>query len=208
MTMRIAILASGGGTNAQALLEASERGELGGGKVVAVVSDRERAGALERARSFGVEALFVDPLAHPSREAYAEALVEELVARGVKLVCLAGFMRILPPVFVKAFEDKVLNIHPALLPSFPGAHPVRDALEWGVKVTGATVHFADEAVDQGPIILQEAVPVLHDGEDALHERIKAVEHRLYPRAVKAVCEGRVRIEGRKVTVEEPEGAGG
>lgn len=208
MTMRIAILASGGGTNAQALLEASERGELGGGKVVAVVSDRERAGALERARSFGVEALFVDPLAHPSREAYAEALVEELVARGVKLVCLAGFMRILPPVFVKAFEDKVLNIHPALLPSFPGAHAVRDALEWGVKVTGATVHFADEAVDQGPIILQEAVPVLHDGEDALHERIKAVEHRLYPRAVKAVCEGRVRIEGRKVTVEEPEGAGG
>lgn len=208
MTMRIAILASGGGTNAQALLEASERGELGGGEVVAVVSDRERAGALERARSFGVEALFVDPLAHPSREAYAEALVEELVARGVKLVCLAGFMRILPPVFVKAFEDKVLNIHPALLPSFPGAHPVRDALEWGVKVTGATVHFADEAVDQGPIILQEAVPVLHDGEDALHERIKAVEHRLYPRAVKAVCEGRVRIEGRKVTVEEPEGAGG
>lgn len=208
MTMRIAIIASGGGTNAQALLEASERGELGGGKVVAVVSDRERAGALERARSFGVEALFVDPLAHPSREAYAEALVEELVARGVKLVCLAGFMRILPPVFVKAFEDKVLNIHPALLPSFPGAHPVRDALEWGVKVTGATVHFADEAVDQGPIILQEAVPVLHDGEDALHERIKAVEHRLYPRAVKAVCEGRVRIEGRKVTVEEPEGAGG
>lgn len=208
MTMRIAILASGGGTNAQALLEASERGELGGGEVVAVVSDRERAGALERARSFGVEALFVDPLAHPSREAYAEALVEELVARGVKLVCLAGFMRILPPVFVKAFEDKVLNIHPALLPSFPGAHPVRDALEWGVKVTGATVHFADEAVDQGPIILQEAVPVLHDGEGALHERIKAVEHRLYPRAVKAVCEGRVRIEGRRVTVEEPEGAGG
>lgn len=204
MTTSIAVLASGSGTNAQALLDASSAGELSGGRVVAVLSDRAGAGALQRARRAGVEALFVDPTDHPTREAHDEALVKELEARTVGLVCLAGYMRILSPAFIRAFEQRVLNVHPALLPAFPGAHAVRDALAWGAKVTGATVHFADEEVDHGPILLQECVPILSgDGEESLHERIKAVEHRLYPEAVRLVVSGRVRVEGRAVVLEEP-----
>jgi phosphoribosylglycinamide formyltransferase 1 len=207
MTTSIAILASGSGTNAQALVEASRRGELAGGEVVVVVSDREGSGALQRAQTAGVEALFLDPSTHPDREVYAAAIVKELRARNVGLVCLAGFMRILPPSFVKAFENRILNLHPALLPAFPGANAVRDALAWGAKVTGTTVHFVDEEVDHGPIVLQEAVPVLGgDTEESLHERIKEVERRLYPEAVRLVLGGRTRIEGRAVVIEEPEGA--
>lgn len=202
MSIRIAVLASGAGTNAEALIEASHRNELGGGEVVAVVSDREDALALERARSHGVEGVFVDPAPYPDRDSYGEALLKELEARGVELVCLAGFMRILAAVFIQAFPSRVLNIHPALLPSFSGANAVSDALAWGVKVTGSTVHFADEKVDHGPILLQEAVPILAgDTEESLQMRIKAVEHRIYPSAVRAVCEGRVLVEGRNVKIE-------
>src|SRR5205807_2418156 len=140
-----------------------------------------------------------DPAPHADRAAYGDALVAALQSRDVDLVCLSGFMRILSPGFIAAFEGRILNIHPALLPAFPGAHPVRDTLAWGVKVTGTTVHFADEDVDHGPILVQECVPVLEgDDEASLHERIKAVEHRLYPEAVRLVVEGRTRIEGRRV----------
>lgn len=202
MPVRIAILASGSGTNAEALIQASQRNELGGGEVIAVLSDREDAGALERARSREVEYVFVDPAPYPDRDSYSKALVKELEARDVQLVCLAGFMRILAPVFIQAFPDSVLNIHPALLPAFAGANAVRDALSWGVRVTGSTVHFADENVDHGPIILQEAVEILPgDTEESLHERIKEVEHRIYPDAVRALCEGRIRVRGRSVTIE-------
>jgi phosphoribosylglycinamide formyltransferase-1 len=201
MHTRIAVLASGTGTIAQALLDASARDDLAGGRVVVVVSDRAGAGALERARKAGVEALFLDPAERREREAYDRVLVEALAGRGVDLVCLAGFMRILTPAFIEPFRDRILNTHPALLPAFPGAHAVADALAWGVKVTGATVHFADEQVDHGPIVLQEAVPVLPgDDEPCLHERIKAVEHRLFPEAVRLVAGERVRIRGRRVEV--------
>jgi phosphoribosylglycinamide formyltransferase-1 len=201
VTTRLAILASGAGTNAEALLRAGARGELGDAAVVALLADRPGCGALAVARAAGVEALFVDPAAAPGRDAYAGALLAALAARSVDLVCLAGFMRILSPRFIAAYRGRVLNIHPALLPAFPGAHAVRDALAWGVKVTGTTVHFADEAVDSGPIIAQVCVPVGDgDGEEALHERIKAVEHRLYPEVVRKVVEGRVRVDGRRVRV--------
>lgn len=166
---------------------------------MAVVSDRQGAGVLDRAKQAGVEALVIDFTAFPSREEFGKALVDELKARDIGLVCQAGFMRILPPVYIESFPQQVLNLHPSLLPSFPGAHAVRDALEWGVKVTGSTVHFADEEVDHGPIIMQEAVPVLPgDTEEALHERIKEVEHRIYPEAVRAVISGRLEVVGRKV----------
>lgn len=207
MSVRIAVLASGSGTNAQALIDNSVRGDLAGGEVVLIVSDRPGAGVLDRAEQTGVEALVLDFTEFPSREEYGKALVEELKARNISLVCHSGFMRILPPIYIESFPNRVLNLHPSLLPSFPGAHAVRDALAWGVKVTGTTVHFADEEVDHGPIIVQEAVPVLPgDTEEALHDRIKEVEHRLYPEAVRAVVSGRVRIEGRNVHIDEPQGA--
>jgi phosphoribosylglycinamide formyltransferase-1 len=203
VTTRIAILASGAGTNASALLDASGRGELGDATVVVLLADKAGCGALAVAARAGVEALFVDPAPHGDRTAYGEALVAALAARDVDLVCLSGFMRILSPAFIAAFEGRVLNIHPALLPAFPGAHAVRDALAWGVKVTGTTVHFADEHVDHGPIVAQACVPVLPgDDEETLHERIKAVEHRLYPEAVRLVVSGQTRITGRQVEVGE------
>ena len=208
MTTRIAILASGAGTNARALLDASNRGELAGATVVVLVADRAGCGALAEAALAGVEGIFVDPACSPDRAAYGDVLVAELRARQVDLVCLSGFMRILSPGFIAAFEGRVLNIHPALLPAFPGAHAVRDALAWGVKVTGTTVHFADEDVDHGPIVAQECVPVLPgDDEATLHERIKAVEHCLYPEAVRLVVSGQTRIDGRRVDVGGPARAG-
>jgi phosphoribosylglycinamide formyltransferase 1 len=203
MQKRIAILASGTGTVAQALLDASARDDLAGGRVVVVVSDRAGAGALDRAREAGVEAVFVDPAAHGDRASYDRALVEVLAGQEVDLVCLTGFMRILTPAFIDPFRDRVLNTHPALLPSFPGAHAVADALAWGAKVTGATVHFADEQVDHGPIVLQAAVPVMPDDDAAaLHERIKAVEHTLFPEAVRLVVSDRIAIRGRTVEIVE------
>jgi phosphoribosylglycinamide formyltransferase-1 len=188
------------------LLDASERGELGDAAVVVLVADRVECGALAIAAEAGVGTLVLDPASYPGREAYGEAMAAELRGRGVDLVCMAGFMRILPPGFIAAFEGRVLNIHPALLPAFPGPHPVRDTLAWGVRVSGSTVHFADEAVDHGPILAQECVPVLQDDDEAsLHERIKAVEHRLYPAAVRLVVEGRTTIEGRRVLIDAAEG---
>ena len=204
MHKRIAILASGTGTVAQALLDASAADDLAGGRVVVVASDRAGAGALGRARESGVEALFADPALHPNRESYDRALVAALTERDIDLVCLAGFMRVLSPAFIDAFRDRVLNTHPALLPAFPGAHAVADALAWGVKVTGATVHFAYEQVDQGPIVLQEPVPVLPaDDQAALHERIKLVERRLFPEAVRLALSDRLAIRGRRVDVLSP-----
>jgi phosphoribosylglycinamide formyltransferase 1 len=191
---RVAVLASGSGTNLQALLDHPAIG------VVLVVSDRGDAGALSRARDAGVEALHLDPRAFGSREDHDTALVRLLQDRGIDLVCLAGYMRILSPVAVRAFDGRIVNVHPSLLPAFPGAHAVRDALDWGVKVTGCTVHVVDEEVDHGPILAQEPVPVRKDDdEESLHARIQAVEHRLYPETVQAWLEGRLRVEGRRVT---------
>lgn len=198
---RVAVLASGSGTNLQALLEHP----VAGLSVVLVVSDRGEARALERARAKGVEALFVDPEAFPDRPSFDRAVLDALRERDVGFVVLAGFMRIVGPELVRAYAGRMLNLHPALLPSFPGAHGIRDALEWGVKVTGVTVHLVDEEVDHGPIVAQEAVPVLpEDDEETLATRIHEVEHRIYPEAVRALIEGRLETRGRTVHVlKEP-----
>jgi phosphoribosylglycinamide formyltransferase 1 len=199
--LRVGVLVSGRGSNLQALLDGSARPDYPA-EVVVVISDRERAAALDRARAAGIEALFVNPKDFADREAFDLALVRELSARRVGLVCTAGFLRILSPAFTRAFAGRAMNIHPSLLPSFPGLHAQRQALDQGVKVAGATVHFlGDGAVDTGPIILQSTVPVqADDTEDTLAARILAEEHRLYPEAVRLFAEGRLAIDGRRVTV--------
>ncbi len=194
---RLAVLASGEGTNLQALLD----DPIVGRWVALVVSDREQARALERARASGVNGVFLDPKAHARRAAYDGALRRLLESEGIEYVALAGFMRIVGPEVVRAFEGRILNVHPALLPSFPGTHAVEQALEWGVKATGVTVHLVDEEVDHGPVVFQEAVPVHPDDTfETLEPRIHEVEHRLFPAAVRALVEGRLKVDGRVVHV--------
>jgi phosphoribosylglycinamide formyltransferase 1 len=194
------VLVSGRGTNLQALMDAAQLGELGG-EVAVVVSNVEQAPALDRARRAGVRAIFRDHRGQ-KREDFDAGLAMVLRDHDVELVCLAGYMRLLSAVFLRAFPERVLNVHPSLLPAFPGLEAQRQALEAGVKVTGATVHVVDEGLDTGPILLQEAVPVLDsDTVDSLSARILEAEHRIYPRAVRAMLEGRVRIEGRRAVLE-------
>ena len=198
---RIAVLASGEGTNLEAILEAREQGELGA-KVVLVMSDCENAPALERARRRRIEALYIDPRLYRGRTRYDRALLDKLKKARVELVVLAGFMRLLSPVLIEAYPRRIMNTHPALLPSFPGTAGVEEALDYGVKVTGCTVHFVDEGLDTGPVILQEAVPVLQgDTVETLHRRIKAAEYRLYPRAIELFCRDQLRVEGRRCFIE-------
>ena len=199
--LRVGVLASGRGSNLQALLDASTRPDYPA-EVVLVISDRERAAALDRARAAGVEALFVNPKDFGDRESFDLALVREFTARRVGLVCHAGFMRILSAPYVRAFAGRAMNIHPSLLPAFPGLHAQRQALEHGAKVAGATVHFVDEGpVDTGPIILQASVPVQPDDtEESLGARILVEEHRLYPEAVRLFAEGRLEVVGRRVII--------
>jgi phosphoribosylglycinamide formyltransferase-1 len=187
---RIAVLASGAGTNLQALLD----DPIVGPWIVLVVSDRPRAEALHRAHARGIKAIVLDPGRHGSREAFDLALTGLLEEEAIEFVVLAGYMRIMGPGTVRAFRDRILNVHPALLPALPGAHAVRDALDWGVKVTGATVHLVDEEVDHGPIVLQDSVPVLPgDDERSLHGRIQDAEHRLRPLAFRLLVEGRLKF---------------
>src|SRR5918995_7487197 len=196
---RVAVLASGGGTNLQALLH----DPVVGPRVVLAVSDPANTPPLERARSHEVETVFLDPSAHDDRVSFDRALLEVLLARSIDVVALAGFMRIVGPVVVRAFAGRILNVHPALLQAFPGTTSVADALAWGVKLTGVTVHFVDEEVDHGPIVFQDAVPVLpSDDWDSLEERVHEAEHRLLPAAIRALVEGRITIEGRIVRVLE------
>ncbi len=198
--LRIGVLASGRGSNLQAIIDAIEAGRLDC-RLAVVVSDRAEAQALERAQKHGAPAIFVDPKAHPDREAFDRTVLAVLAEHRAELVCLAGYMRILRPVFVRAMPGQIMNIHPALLPSFPGLHAQRQALRYGVKITGATVHFVDEGVDTGPIICQAAVPVREDDtEETLAARILAEEHQLYPRAIQLYAEGRLSIVSRRVLV--------
>jgi phosphoribosylglycinamide formyltransferase-1 len=195
---RVVVLVSGHGSNLQALLDA-------GMPVVLVAADRPDAHGLERARRAGIDTAVVRPADHPDRPAFDLALRDLVAGARPDAVCLAGFMRILGPAFVRAFPERIVNTHPSLLPAFRGAHAVRDALAYGVKVTGCTVHLVDEEVDHGPVLFQAAVPVEHgDDEGRLHERIKREEHRLLPLAVRLVAEGRVRVEGRRARVVEAE----
>src|ERR1700682_3052304 len=200
--LRIAVLASGRGSNFQALVEVAEAGRLPA--VVAVlVSDRGTAPALDIARAHRIEALFLDPKQYPNREAHEKAVIAALEERGVGLVCHAGYMRILTATYIEHFRGRALNIHPSLLPAFPGLHAQRQALEHGVRVTGATVHFSDAGMGTGPLVLHAAVPVfLNDTEESLSRRILAEEHRIFPEAVRLFAEGRLRIEGRRVHIRE------
>jgi phosphoribosylglycinamide formyltransferase 1 len=187
--LRVGVLASGRGSNLQAILDATRLPQFPA-RVVVVIADRERAMALERAAGAGVPAVFLDPKAYGDREAYDAALLACLDEHGVELVCLAGFMRILGAAFVRRLRGRLINIHPSLLPAFPGLHAQRQALDHGVKVAGATVHFVDEGVDTGPIIAQASVPVRDDDtEDSLSERILVQEHRLYPDVIRRFAEG-------------------
>jgi len=194
---RIGVLASGRGSNLQALIDAQRGGELGG-EIALVVSNVEGAQALDRARAAGIPALCCVHGGR-TREDHDRALVALLREHRVDLVCLAGYMRLLSPAFFEAFAGRILNVHPSLLPAFPGRDAQRQAFAHGVKVSGATVHLVEEALDSGPILLQEAVPVKEDDTvERLSARILEAEHRIYPRAVRLVLDGRYRLEGRRV----------
>lgn len=208
---RLCVLASGGGTNLQAIIDKLHGRD--GIEVAGAASDRPDAMALERARRAGVETAVFELGGYPDRAARDAAIGDWIEAREADLVVLAGYMRLLSPEFVARFRDRVINVHPALLPSFPGLDAVEQALEHGVKVTGVTVHFVDEGVDSGPIILQRAIEVPASGEwEELEERIHAVEHELLPEAIRLIAGGRVRIDDqnpRLVRIESPgEGANG
>ena len=196
----IAVFCSGRGTNLQAILDACRRGRLRA-RVALVISDRPEAPALRRARRAGVDARYVNPKNFPSRAAYEQHLIRLCEGHRVRLICLAGFMRLLSLVLVRRYRHRILNIHPALLPAFPGAHAVRDALAWGAKVTGVTVHLVDEEMDHGPIILQEAVAAKPgESESSLLARIHRVEHGLYPKAIGLVLAGTLAVRGRRVVI--------
>jgi len=197
---KIGVLISGRGSNLQALIDASTAGALGG-DIAVVVSNVSSAAGLQRARTAGIPAHFLDHRGR-AREDFDREVLELLATHRVDLVCLAGFMRRLSTAFIRAYAGRVLNVHPSLLPAFPGLEPQRQALAYGAKVSGATVHLVDEGLDTGPILLQEAVPVREDDtEETLSARILMVEHRLYPRAARLVLEGRYQVEGRRVRME-------
>ena len=197
MSRRLGVLISGRGTNLQSLIDATRSGRLQA-TIVVVISNRDDAGGLERARVAGIEPVVRSHRAWGSRDEYERALVRELTERDVRLVCLAGFMRILAGPMIDAFPNAILNIHPALLPSFPGVDGPRQAIDHGVKVSGVTVHLVTRNLDAGPIVLQRAVPVLNDDtRDTLAARILEQEHIAYPEAVSAVLDGAWRLEGRR-----------
>ena len=196
----VGVLASGTGSNFRAIAEACARGDVPA-EVVALVSNKEAAGALSLAKGFGVPAHFVSPKGL-TREEHERRIADVLDAAGVGLVCLAGYMRLLTPWFVQHYAGRLVNVHPALLPAFPGVHAQKQAFDYGVRVAGCTTHFVTEEMDAGPVILQAAVPVLpDDSEDSLAQRILTEEHRIYPETVRLFAEGRLRIEGRKVVIE-------
>jgi len=204
VTTSFGVLVSGSGTNLQAILDACSAGALPA-EVAVVISDRGDAYGLERARAAGVPAVHIDPKSYADRAAFNHALRETLDAHGVDYVVMAGYMRLLGAEVLDAYPGRVLNLHPALLPSFPGAHGIADAFASGVKVTGVTVHFANEVFDEGPIIAQEPVRIEEDDTlESLEARIHAVEHRLFPEALRLVAEGRVSVEGRRVRIAPPQ----
>jgi phosphoribosylglycinamide formyltransferase-1 len=199
--VKVGVLASGSGTNLQALIDAASRGELGSARIVVVGANVPGCGALERATQAGIPTFLRSHKDFATREDFDHALLDELRRHGVGLVVLAGFMRILTPTLLDAFPHRVVNIHPALLPAFPGVHAQKQAFDYGVRFSGCTVHFVDAGTDTGPIIAQAVVPVLDgDDEETLRTRILAEEHRLFPAVIRAIAEGRVSVEGRRVHV--------
>lgn len=193
----IGVLISGRGTNLQSLIDAVADGTLKA-RIAVVISNRPSAAGLERARAAGIEAVVIDHTGYSDRLAFDRALADALRQRGVELVCLAGFMRLVGAPLLEAFPHRILNIHPSLLPAFPGMHAQRQALAHGVKVAGATVHLVTSELDSGPIVVQAAVPVRDDDtEETLSARILIEEHRIYPQAVRIMLEGGWRLEGRR-----------
>ncbi len=200
---RIGILISGRGSNMEAILRATEEGRIPA-VVAVVISNEPDAPGVDRAREHGVEALVLDHREAPDREEQDRRIVAALEDRRVDLVCLAGYMKLLTPVFLKAYPGRILNVHPALLPAFPGLNVQKKALEYGVRFSGATVHFVDQGVDTGPIVLQAAVPVEQDDTpQILADRILKEEHRIYPEAVRLFFQDRLRVEGRRVRILPP-----
>ncbi|MBK8274746.1 MAG: phosphoribosylglycinamide formyltransferase [Nitrospira sp.] len=209
--LRVAVLASGRGSNLQAIIDAIEAGQVQA-QIVAVLSNKREAVALERARKHGLTDIFVDPkpfAGRPdSREAYDRALLEILQQRDVELVLLAGYMKIVTAVLVNAYANRMMNIHPSLLPSFPGLDVQKKTIDWGCKLANCTVHFVTEGVDEGPIIIQAAVPILDaDTSETLAARILLQEHKIYPRAVQLFAEGRLQVDSRRVVIDaaKPDG---
>jgi phosphoribosylglycinamide formyltransferase-1 len=198
--MNIGVLASGRGSNFQSIIDAIESGSLKA-KIVLLITDNPHAFAIERARKHGIEPLIMVPNQYGTRNEFYTAVVQELRIREVGLVVLAGFMRIIGRPLIEAFRDRVMNIHPALLPSFPGLHGQKQAQDYGVKLSGCTVHFVDEGMDTGPVIIQAAVPVsFEDTEESLSERILELEHKIFPEAIRLFSEGRLEVIGRKVKI--------
>jgi len=200
--INVGVLASGRGTNLQAIIEAVEEGRIEG-KIKIVISDNRAAFALKRAKQNNIETKYINFKSFKNREDYDKKIMECLKEKDVDLVVLAGYMRIISPYFIKMYKNRIMNIHPALLPSFPGLHAQKQAVEYGVKISGCTVHFVDEGVDSGPIILQKAVEVKdNDTEESLAEKILKEEHQIYPRAIQLFCQGRLIIKGRKVFIKK------
>jgi len=199
--VRIGVLVSGRGSNLQAVIDNIEHRQLAA-EIAVVICDQADAYSLERARKHNIPAVHISAKGYQGkRDEYDALLVQELQKRSVELVCLAGFMRIITPTLLRAYPNRVLNIHPSLLPAFPGLHVQQAAIEHGVKFSGCTVHFVDEGMDTGPIIIQAVVPILDsDTEDSLSERILRQEHTIYSRAIQLYAEGRLKIEGRRVSV--------
>ncbi|MFH1878900.1 MAG: phosphoribosylglycinamide formyltransferase [Candidatus Omnitrophota bacterium] len=199
--MNIAVFISGNGSNLKALIDAESAGRLGGGSIALVVSDKPGAYGLERARAAGIETCVLRPREFSSREEYDRAVRVELEKKEVGLIALAGFMRILSDSFVDEYYGRMINIHPSLLPSFKGVQGIKDAYEYGVKITGVTVHFVNRELDGGPVILQESVRINEDDSTAsLEEKIHRAEHEIYPEAVRLFVSGKLKIEGNKVRV--------
>ena len=200
MVKRIAVFASGFGSNLQALIDYNKDHGLNG-EIALVFSNNKDAFALERAEKSRIKSVFLDPSDYVTREEFDEKIIKLLEEEKIDLVVLAGYMFLVSPIFVRKFKNRILNIHPALLPSFKGTHGIRDAYEYGVKVTGVTVHFVDEGLDSGPIVIQRTVDIDQDESiEELEEKIHRVEHEIYPLAVKYFCEDRLEIEGRKVKI--------
>jgi phosphoribosylglycinamide formyltransferase-1 len=199
--LRIGVLASGGGTNLQSIIDRCQDGSLAA-EIAVVISNNPAAGALTRAGSAGIQTLCINHRDFSNREDFDKAVVKALREAGVELVVLAGFMRIISQTFIDAFPERIINIHPALLPAFPGLHVQQQAIDYGARFSGCTVHFVDGGIDTGPIIIQAVVPVLpEDTAEILATRILEQEHRVYPRAIQLIAEGRVRVDERRVTIE-------
>jgi len=198
--VNIAVLCSGSGTNLQAIIDSVKSGYIPA-NIALVVSDNSSAFAITRAKSANIETLVLNSKDFKTREDFDKEVVKNLKKKNIGLVVLAGFMRLLSPYFIKEYKNKIMNIHPALLPAFKGTHGIKDSLEYGVKVTGPTVHFVDDKLDNGSIILQRTIEVKDDDtEESLLERVHKEEHKIYPEAVRLFVEGRLKIEGRRVKI--------